>query len=111
MFDITKMMGKVKEVQQKMQEAQSEIAKITTSAEVGAGMVKVTVNGSRQVTAIEVDDDLMKPEEKEMLQDLVASATNKALQDMEAIIKDEMAKRTEGMMPNIPGLDLNNFTP
>lgn len=109
MFDLGKMMGKMKEMQEQMKVIQEEIGKQTLTAETGGGMVKVTVNGKRQIIKLEIDDDLMTPADKEMLQDLISSATNKALADMEEIIKEEMAKQTQGMLPNIPGLDLNAF--
>lgn len=109
MFDMMKMMGKVKELQEKMKEAQENLHHITTSAESGGGMVKVKVNGKRQILSIEVDDDLMKPEDKEMMGDLVAAAANKALEEVEVLAKEEIKKSTEGIMPNIPGFDLGNM--
>ena len=110
MFDLNKMMGQFKEAQTKMQELQEEIARMTTSAEAGAGMVKVTVNGRRQIVSLEIDPDLVKPEDRGMLQDLVVAAVNKAMNDMETISKDEMQKRAAGMF-NIPGLNLGGGFP
>ncbi|SDL84067.1 hypothetical protein SAMN05421823_108246 [Catalinimonas alkaloidigena] len=110
MFDLNKMMGQFKEAQTKMQELQEEIAVMTTSAEAGAGMVKVTVNGRRQIVSLEIDPDLVKPDDREMLQDLVVAAVNKALADMETIAKDEMQKRASSMF-NIPGLNLGGGFP
>ena len=109
MFDMMKMMGKVKELQDKMKEAQENLRHITTSAESGGGMVKVTVNGKKQILSIEIDDDLIKPADKEMLGDLVAAAANKAIEEVEILAKEEIKKSTEGIMPNIPGFDLGNM--
>ncbi|SFB78064.1 hypothetical protein SAMN05421780_101448 [Flexibacter flexilis DSM 6793] len=109
MFDMMKMMGKLKEAQEKMRVVQEELAKLTHTAEAGAGMVKATVNGKRQVLKIEIDEDLCKPEDRQTIQDLTVAAINKALADMDEKIKQEMMKSTEGLLPNIPGFDLSNM--
>ena len=104
MKDMFGMFGKVQEMQKKLQEAQEKLAEITAEGEAGAGMVKAKVNGKHQVIAIEIDDELMKPEDKEMLQDLVVAAVNKAMENVEEQSKAFMQKSTEGLIPNIPGL-------
>lgn len=110
MFDMNKMMEKVKEVQEKMKAAQENLSSVTTTGESGAGLVKVVVNGKKQVVDLEIDQELMKPDDKEMMQDLVIAAVNKALVEIDDKIKEEMKKSTDGMLPNIPGFDLGNFT-
>ncbi|HAS47475.1 MAG TPA: DNA-binding protein [Microscillaceae bacterium] len=109
MFDLNNLMGKVKEMQDKMKEVQDNLAQIKVTAESGAGMVKATVNGKRQVISIEVDADLVKPEDQEMMQDLIVAAINKAMEDADVMAKEKMSEATQGMMPNIPGFDLNNM--
>ena len=109
MFDMMKMLGKVKEVQAKVKEVQEGLVNLTITGEAGGGMVKTTVNGARQIVDIQIDESLFSPEDKDMLKDLVVAATNKALAEIEIIIKEEMKKTTEGMMPNIPGLDLSGL--
>jgi DNA-binding YbaB/EbfC family protein len=109
MFDFMGMMGKVKEAQAKIKEAQSRLVYLTAEGEAGAGLVKVYVNGDRKVLKIEVDESLLTPKDKEMLSDLIVAATNKALEEIEGKIKNEMKKATEGMLPNIPGMDLGNM--
>lgn len=104
MKDMFGMFGKVQEMQKKLQEAQEKLAEITAEGEAGAGMVKAKVNGKHQVLAIEIDAELMKPEDKEMLQDLMVAAVNKAMENVEEQSKSFMQKSTEGLMPNIPGL-------
>ncbi|UZR93091.1 YbaB/EbfC family nucleoid-associated protein [Chondrinema litorale] len=104
-MDMMKMFGKMKEVQAKLQEAQEGLADITETAEAGGGMVKVTINGKKQIVNLDIDDDLVKPEDKEMLQDLVVAAVNKAMESIEVRVKEELKKSTEGFMPNIPGMD------
>ena len=109
MFDIMGMMGKVKEAQAKIKEAQAKLVHLTAEGESGAGMVKVYVNGERKVLKIEMDESLLTPKDKEMLSDLIVAATNKAMEAIEQKIKIEMKSATEGMIPNIPGMDLGNL--
>lgn len=104
-----KMMGKMKEVQAKIKEAQNNLVNIKTTAEAGAGMVSATVNGKKELVSLSIDDSLMKIEDKEMLQDLVIAAVNKATAEVEILAKDEIKKSTDGMIPNIPGLDLGGM--
>ncbi len=109
MFDMMKMMGKMKEVQAKVKEAQENLSHLTTTADSGAGMVKATVNGKKELVKLELDKDLIKPEDQEMLQDLIIAAVNKATKEVEVLAKEEIRKSTEGLLPNIPGLDLGGL--
>lgn len=109
MFDMMKMMGKMKEVQAKMKEAQDNLVHVYASGEAGGGLVKATVNGKKEVISLEIDDSLIKPEDKEMMQDLIVAAVNKAMSEVEILAKEEIRKSTEGMLPNIPGLDLSGL--
>jgi len=109
MLDMMQMLGKMKEVQAKLKEAQENLMNIIETAESGAGMVKATVNGKKQVVKIEIDDNIVNIDDKEMMQDLVVAAVNKALADVEILAKEEIRKSTEGLLPNIPGLDLSNM--
>jgi len=109
MLDMMKMMGKVKEVQAKMKEAQENLGNITTTGESGAGMVIATVNGRKEVVDLVIDESLFTPEDKEMLKDLIIAAVNKAIADVEVLAKEEIKKSTEGIMPNIPGFDLSSM--
>jgi DNA-binding YbaB/EbfC family protein len=112
MFDIANLMGKVKEMQAKLQEAQENLVHLKASAEAGAGMVKATVNGKKMLVSMEIDKDLLRPEDKDMLQDLVVAAVNKAIQEVDAIAQEELRKQTQDILPNlpnIPGLDLNKM--
>jgi DNA-binding YbaB/EbfC family protein len=103
------MMGKVKDMQAKMLEAQEKLGDIVTEAESGGGMVKVTVNGKKELLSIEIEPELLNPTDAKMVQDLIVAATNKALADIDDKVKSEMSKVTEGMMPKIPGFDLGNI--
>ena len=109
MFDFMGMMGKVKEAQAKIKEVQDRLVYLTAEGEAGAGMIKVQVNGARKVLKIEMDESLLSPSDKEMLADLIVAATNKAMEAIEVKIKAEMKTATEGMIPNIPGMDFGNM--
>ncbi len=109
MFDMMKMMGKVKEVQEKMKSAQEELKNIEVEAEAGAGMVKATVNGKKELIKLEVDDSLYGENDREILKDLIIGAVNKAIGEAEVKAKEHLQKSTEGILPNIPGLDLTGM--
>lgn len=109
MFDLMGMMGKVKEAQAKIKEAQARMVHLTAEGESGAGLVKVKVNGDRKVLKIDIDESLMTPADREMLSDLIVAATNIAMNAIDVKIKAEMKSATEGMMPNIPGMDLGGL--
>ena len=103
------MMGKVKELQDKMQQAQTQLQHITATGEAGGGLVKATANGHRTLTKLEIDPSLLTPEDQEMLPDLVVAAVNKALEAADLLAKQELQRQTSGLMPNIPGFDLSNL--
>lgn len=109
MGDMMGMMGKMKDLQARMKEAQEQLGGITERAESGAGLVRVTINGNKKVVSLEIDNELIKPEDKEMLQDLLVAAINKAMESIEPKIKEHLQKSTEGLLPNIPGMDLGNL--
>lgn len=103
------MFGKMREMQSKLKEAQDNLENITAEGESGGGMVKATVNGKKKVIAINIEDNLMTPHDKDMAQDLIVAAINNAMQNVEAKSAEEIKKSTEGMIPNIPGLDLSKM--
>jgi len=109
MLDMMKMMGKVKDLQQKMKEAQESLSKIEVIGESGAGLVTAKVNGQKKVIRIHIDDSLVNTADKEILQDLVVAAVNKALTEVDVLAKEHMQKSTDGIMPNIPGFDLGQM--
>ena len=104
MFDMMKMMGKMKEVQARMKESQDKLGTLYATGESGAGLVKAKVNGKKQLITLDVDSSLLKAEDKTILQDLIIAAVNKASEEAEVLAKEEMRKSTEGLLPNIPGL-------
>lgn len=109
MLDMMKMMGKVKEMQEKLRAAQDNLGKIVVTGEAGAGMVKATVNGKKKVLAIEIDPSILTTHDKILVQDLVVAAVNKAMEEAEVLAREEIRKSTEGILPTIPGLDLSQM--
>jgi nucleoid-associated protein EbfC len=109
MFDMMKMMGKMKEVQARLKEAQDNLAKLSATGESGGGMVKATVNGKKQLVALDIDATILKGDDKILIQDLVVAAVNIASDKAEIMAKEQLKKSTDGLLPNIPGLDLSNL--
>lgn len=109
MFDMMKMMGKMKEVQTRLKEAQDNLVKLRAQGESGAGMVKATVNGKKQLIQLEIDPSLLKSDDQIILQDLIVAAVNKAQDEADILAKEEMKKSTEGLIPNIPGFDISGM--
>lgn len=91
---------------QKMQEDmaafQEEFAAKEFTSSVGGGMVEVTMSGAREVTSVKIKPEVIDPEDPEMLEDLVVSAVNEVLKNIEAASNEGMGKITGGM--NMPGL-------
>jgi DNA-binding YbaB/EbfC family protein len=109
MFNPMELMGKLKEMQEEMENARKRLDDIQVSAESGGGMVKVTANANRKVLKIEVDPEIMDPADKEIMEDLIAAAVNKVLEEAEAKAREEISHVSSNFMPNIPGMDLSNL--
>lgn len=90
------------EMQSKMAEVQSALARKTVEVSVGGGMVKVTANGLNEILAIKIDDDLINMQDREVLEDLVTGAINEAHRKIKEMSQEEMSKLTGGI--KIPGL-------
>ncbi len=91
-----------------MADMQARLDEMTVTGKAGAGLVKVTLNGKNLMQSIEVDDSLMKPDEKEILEDLLMAAYNEARAKVDQLVADQMKDVTGGMaLPpgfNIPGM-------
>ncbi len=101
-MDISSLMKQAQDFQQKMGQVQEELAKKTVTSEVGGGMVKVTVNGKQELLAIQIEKEVINPDDADMLQDLIAAAVNDAMRKAREMIQSEMGRLTGGI--NIPGL-------
>ncbi len=109
MFDMMKIMGQIKEAQSKIKSAQENLVNMTASGEAGAGLVKAVVNGKKMLVDLIIDDSLNGPEDAEMRKDLIIAAVNKASEAVEEQAKQVMKESTEGLLPNIPGLDIGSI--
>ncbi len=96
------MMKQAQKLQSKMLKLQEEMAEKTVEASSGGGMVKVVANGRHQILSIQIDKEVVDPDDLEMLQDLILAAVNEALLKSQEMVTGEMSKLTGGM--NIPGL-------
>ncbi len=96
------MMKQAQKLQSKMLRLQEEMGDKTVEATAGGGMVKVVANGRQQILSIQIEKEVIDPEDAEMLQDLVLAAVNDALVKSQEMVSGEMSKLTGGL--NIPGL-------
>ena len=98
------LMKQAQEMQEKMQQAQEEVANLEVSGQSGAGLVKVTMTGRHDVKRIEINDELLS-DDKEILEDLIAAAVNDAVRKVEEESKDKMSGVTAGI-PLPPGFKM-----
>ncbi len=102
MGNMQKMMKQMQKMQKDMAKAQEELAEKTIEGSAGGGMVTVVVNGQKEIIDVKIKEEVVDPEDIEMLQDLVLAATNDALKKMEELTNDTMGQFTKGL--NMPGL-------
>lgn len=101
------MLKQIQKMQADMAKVQAELENKTVTEDSGGGMVKVVANGKKEIISINIDEEIVKSGDKEMLEDLIVAAVNKALQSAGKMAEEEMANITKGMLPpgfNIPGL-------
>lgn len=94
---MTEFLQQAKQMNETMQKLQEELAKQELEGMAGAGMVKVRVNGKQEVLSVLIDSQILKAEDKQMVQDLVVAATNDALQLARQKGAEEMQKRMGGL--------------
>jgi DNA-binding YbaB/EbfC family protein len=103
MADFLGMMKQAAQLQSKMQEMQEQLGHVEVEGISGGGLVSVRMTAKMEVKAVNIDPSLMKPEEREVLQDLVATAHNDARRKAEAAMQEKMQALTGGLgLP--PGL-------
>jgi DNA-binding YbaB/EbfC family protein len=105
MADFLGMMKQAKQLQEKMQTLQAEIAELEATGSAGAGLVTVTVDGKGGVKTVKIDPSLAKPEETEILEDLIVAAARDARAKAETLAEAKMKELAAGL-PLPPGLNL-----
>src|SRR5882724_7740905 len=105
MKNLGEMMKQVQAMQERMAEMQVKLEQASVTGQSGGGLVKVTLNGKGILTAVTIDPSLMKPEEREIVEDLVVAAHGDAKAKVETMMADEM-KQVTGGLPLPPGLKL-----
>ena len=101
-MNMQKMMKQAQKMQSKMQKKQEELKEKTMEASAGGGVVTVVVNGGQEVVDIDIDPDVLDPEDTEMLEDLILAATNEAMRKVQDMMEEEMGQLAGGL--NIPGM-------
>ncbi|HLS08958.1 YbaB/EbfC family nucleoid-associated protein [Lentibacillus sp.] len=99
--NMNNMMKQMQKMQKKMMKAQEELHEMTFEASAGGGMVKVTANGKKEITDVEISEEVVDPDDIDMLQDLILTATNDVIQQIEDKTNETMGQFTKGM--NLPG--------
>lgn len=105
MKDLLGLMGKAKEMQAKFQSMQEEIATIEATGQSGGGLVQVTLTGKFDLKSLKIDTSLMRPDEGEILEDLIVAAFNDAKAKVEAVMQEKTRTLTAGL-PIPPGMKL-----
>ena len=104
-MDLNEIMKQAGEMQAKMKEMQEKLADIEATGEAGADMVKLVLNGKGYAKAVAIERSLMKEDEAEILEDLIAAAINDAKSKLEKETEEQMKKMTAGL-PLPPGMKL-----
>ncbi len=92
----------MKQLQQAQERLQAEVAAILVEASAGGGVVKVEMDGQKQLKSLKIDPEVVNRDDVEMLQDLVLSAVNEASRKVEASIQEKVGGLTGGM--KLPGM-------
>lgn len=96
------MMKQVQKMQEEMARVQEEVEQAQYTASAGGGAVEVSVNGSHEVKSIKIKEEVVDPEDIEMLEDLLMASINEAMRKASETMEREMGKITGGM--NLPGM-------
>ena len=100
-MDMGKMLEQLTQMQQEMQQAQEELANESVTASAGGGAVKATMTGALELVSIEIDPEVVDPEDVEMLQDMVLAATNEALRSAQELAANRMNAAAGGGMVTV----------
>lgn len=101
-MNMNNLMKQAQKMQQQMEQAQQELENKEIEVSAGGGAIKVVMSGKKIIKELIIDEDIVDPDDVEMLQDTIISAVNEATRQVEEITNNEMSKFTGGM--NMPGL-------
>ena len=101
-FDLEKIMEMAQNAQAELQKAQDSLDKVEVEGAAGGGLVKVRASAKGRIIGIDIDDSLLAPSEKTMLEDLITAALNDARSKADVVASTEMQKMTSGL-PLPPG--------
>jgi len=93
----------INKVQKEMAKLQEALEGMSVEGSAGGGMVTVVVNGKQKVLSVTIDPEVVKPDDVEMLEDLITAATNQALEKSRDMAQEEMQKIAGGVLGNLPG--------
>jgi hypothetical protein len=100
--NMNNLMKQAQRMQRQMEETTAALEEKEVTAAAGGGAVEVTVSGKKEVTKIKLSEEVVDPDDIEMLEDLIMAATNEALRQMEELTQTEMAKITGGLGGGFP---------
>ena len=95
--NMNNLMKQAQKMQRQMEEAPKELEEKEVSASAGGGAVEVTVSGKKEVVKVKLAEEVVDPDDIEMLEDLIVAASNEALRKMDEISQQSMSKITGGM--------------
>ncbi len=101
-MDMKFLMKQAQGMQKKMEAMKEELAQKEIKVTSGGGMVELTINGQQEIKEIHIERDIIDPEDKEMLEDLVVAAVNEGIRQSKEMVNEEMMKLTGGL--NLPGI-------
>ena len=95
--NMNNLMKQAQKMQKQMEEATKELEEKEITAAAGGGAVEVTISGKREVTKVKLAEEVVDPDDIEMLEDLIMAATNEALRQIEEASQQSMSKITGGL--------------
>ncbi|MEI4464069.1 YbaB/EbfC family nucleoid-associated protein [Exiguobacterium indicum] len=102
MGNMNNMMKQMQKMQKDMAKAQEELKDLTVTGTAGREMVSVVADGHKNIVDVIIKEEVVDPDDVEMIQDLVLAATNDALKKVDELVASKMGKFTQGM--NLPGM-------
>ena len=101
-MDMKFLMKQAQDMQKKMETIKEELAQKEIKITSGGGMVELVINGQQEIKEIHIEPDIIDPEDREMLEDLVLAAVNEGIRQSKEMVNEEMGKLTGGI--NLPGM-------